>query len=63
MSLIDKTAQMPDLLKTSEVADFLRVSHPTIKRWIRDGDMKAHQITPNGSYRIEKEELIKKIAP
>jgi len=63
MTIAEKTNLLPDLLKVSEVADLLRVSQPTVKRWVRDGVIRGHQFAENGEYRIEKEEITKKMAP
>ena len=61
MTIKEKISQLPDLLKVSEVSDLLRVSQPTVKRWIREGDIKGMRFSDGGEYRIEKEEISKKI--
>tara|TARA_Y100000593_G_scaffold94928_1_gene197307 strand:- start:2181 stop:2372 length:192 start_codon:yes stop_codon:yes gene_type:complete len=61
MELQEKIKSMPDLLKVNEVADILRVSAPTVKRWINEGQIEASQFHDKGSYRIQKTELQKLI--
>jgi|TARA_R100001530_G_scaffold44592_1_gene33773 excisionase family DNA binding protein len=61
MTIAEKTKQLPDLLKVSEVASLLRISQPTVKRWVREGWLKGHQFGHGGAYRIEKEEILKKM--
>jgi excisionase family DNA binding protein len=46
---------MSELLTPDEVADRLRVSIDTVRRYIRNGDMPAIKI--GGQFRIEENEL------
>jgi len=43
------------------VASLLRFSQPTIKRWVREGALRGHQIIEGGEYRIEKEDILKRL--
>lgn len=38
-------------LTTGQVADYCRVSHTTVHKWIEGGDLKAYRI-PSGHHRI-----------
>tara|TARA_R100000479_G_C6223106_1_gene142404 strand:+ start:223 stop:423 length:201 start_codon:yes stop_codon:yes gene_type:complete len=61
MSIEEKTEKLPDLLTVPEVASLLRFSQPTIKRWVREGALRGHQIIEGGEYRIEKEDILKRL--
>ena len=49
---------MPDVLKIREVADYLRVSQLTIKRYCKRGLIKYSRINSRGDRRITKEAVI-----
>lgn len=61
MTIEEKTKAMPELLKVSEVANLLRISQPTVKRWVRDGVIRGHQFAEGGEYRIEKEDILNRL--
>jgi len=46
---------LPDLLTVREVADLLRVSPLTIKRWGKSGRLEAIRINSRGDRRYKKE--------
>lgn len=46
-----------DRLRPDEVADFYRVSTGTVRRWIREGKMKAKKV--NGRFKIPYKEALK----
>lgn len=46
---------LPDLLTIGEVADLLRVSPLTIKRWGKKGKLPAIRINSRGDRRYKKE--------
>ena len=48
-------SDLPDLLKIREVADILRVSPLTIKRWGKKGKLPAIRINSRGDRRYKKE--------
>ena len=48
------------LLTVNEAAAFLRTTEQTLKRWIRDGKIKA--VTFGRKYLISKEEISRRIA-
>lgn len=48
-------ADLPDLLTIKEVADLLRVSPLTIKRWGKKGKLPAIRINSRGDRRYKKE--------
>ena len=48
-------ATMPDLLTVREVAEILRVSPLTIKRWGKRGKLPAIRINSRGDRRYRKE--------
>ena len=52
---IDK---MPDLLTVREVAEILRVSPLTIKRWGKRGKLPAIRINSRGDRRYKKEAVL-----
>lgn len=49
---------LPDLLTVREVADVLRVSPLTIKRWGRRGKLPAIRINSRGDRRYRKEAVL-----
>lgn len=61
MSIVNKSAtrvslsDLPDLLTIREVADILRVSPLTIKRWGKKGKLPAIRINSRGDRRYKKE--------
>ncbi len=49
---------LPDLLTVREVADVLRVSPLTIKRWGKRGKLPAIRINSRGDRRYKKEAIL-----
>jgi excisionase family DNA binding protein len=49
---------LPDLLTVSEVAEILRVSTLTIKRWGKRGKLPAIRINSRGDRRYKKEQVL-----
>lgn len=49
---------LPDLLTVREVADLLRVSPLTIKRWGKKGKLPAIRINSRGDRRYRKEQVL-----
>jgi len=49
---------LPDLLTVREVADILRVSPLTIKRWGKRGKLPAIRINSRGDRRYRKEAVL-----
>jgi len=49
---------LPDLLTVREVADLLRVSTLTIKRWGKRGKLPAIRINSRGDRRYRKEQVL-----
>ncbi len=49
---------LPDLLTVGEVADLLRVSPLTIKRWGKRGKLPAIRINSRGDRRYKKESVL-----
>lgn len=50
-----KLEELPDLLTVKEVAEILRVSPLTIKRWGKRGKLPAIRINSRGDRRYRKE--------
>jgi excisionase family DNA binding protein len=50
---------LPDLLTIREVADLLRVSTLTIKRWGKKGKLPAIRINSRGDRRYKKEVVMR----
>lgn len=50
---------LPDLLTIKEVADLLRVSPLTIKRWGKKGKLPAIRINSRGDRRYRKEIILR----
>ena len=50
--------RLPDLLTVREVADLLRVSPLTIKRWGKRGKLPAIRINSRGDRRYKKESVL-----
>ncbi|HLE49162.1 MAG TPA: helix-turn-helix domain-containing protein [Patescibacteria group bacterium] len=53
-----KLDELPDLLTVREVADILRVSPLTIKRWGKRGKLPAIRINSRGDRRYKKEAVL-----
>lgn len=51
--------EMPDLLTIDEVANLLRVSKITLKRWGKKGKLPAIRINSRGDRRYKKEEVLR----
>ncbi len=49
------------LLRMSEAQEFLGVSANTMRRWDREGTLKAIRITPGGNRRYKREDIEKLI--
>lgn len=49
---------LPDLLTVREVADLLRVSPLTLKRWGKRGKLSAIRINSRGDRRYKKEAVL-----
>jgi len=65
MSLKNKTttkvslSDLPDLMTIREVADLLRISPLTIKRWGKKGKLPAIRINSRGDRRYRKEVVLR----
>ncbi len=53
-----KLLDLPDLLTVKEVAELLRVSPLTIKRWGKRGKLPAIRINSRGDRRYKKEAVL-----
>ena len=53
-----KLIDLPDLLTVREVAELLRVSPLTIKRWGKRGKLPAIRINSRGDRRYRKESVL-----
>lgn len=53
-----KLAEMPELLTPREVAEILRVSILTVKRWSNKGKLRAMRINSRGDRRYHKKEIL-----
>jgi excisionase family DNA binding protein len=53
-----KLGDLPDLLTVREVAELLRVSPLTIKRWGKRGKLPAIRINSRGDRRYKKEAVL-----
>ena len=53
-----KLHELPDLLTVREVAELLRVSPLTIKRWGKRGKLPAIRINSRGDRRYKKEAVL-----
>lgn len=52
-------SELPDLLTIREVADLLRISPLTIKRWGKKGKLPAIRINTRGDRRYRKEVILR----
>lgn len=53
-----RLTELPDLLTVREVAELLRVSPLTIKRWGKRGKLPAIRINSRGDRRYKKEAIL-----
>jgi len=53
-----KLHELPDLLTVREVAELLRVSPLTVKRWGKRGKLPAIRINSRGDRRYKKEAVL-----
>lgn len=51
--------ELPELLTIEEVANLLRVSKITLKRWGKSGKLPAIRINSRGDRRYKKEEVMR----
>jgi excisionase family DNA binding protein len=51
--------ELPELLTIEEVANLLRVSKITLKRWGKTGKLPAIRINSRGDRRYKKEEVMR----
>lgn len=42
-----------EVLTVSEAARLLKMSPDAVRRWVRDGHLRAYRVGPRGPYRIE----------
>lgn len=54
-NLTEGPPEQPEFLTPQEVAELLRVSVYTVRRWIKEGDLPAYKV--GRSWRIDQEEL------
>ena len=52
-------SDLPDLMTIREVADLLRISPLTIKRWGKKGKLPAIRINSRGDRRYKKEVILR----
>lgn len=48
-----------ELLTVPQAARLASVSHPTIRRWIREEGLRSYQLKKGGRIRIDKADLVK----
>ena len=53
-----KKQDFPELLTKTEVADYLRVSRATIKRWTKNGSIPFIRINKRGDMRFKKDDIL-----
>ncbi len=53
-----KINELPDVLSVREVANLLRVTTSTIKRWIHKGILPAHRISSRGDQQVLKKDVL-----
>lgn len=53
-----KLADMPELMTPREVAEILRVSLLTVKRWSNKGKLNAMRINSRGDRRYRKQDIL-----
>lgn len=46
-----------NLLTLREVAEAVKVSETTVRRWVRDGSLSAYKIGKRGQLRVKEEDL------
>ncbi len=51
-----------DVFTVDEAAEYLRVSRPTVYRWMRDGQLPFY-VLPKGGRRLKKQDLEQLLKP
>jgi excisionase family DNA binding protein len=46
-----------NLLTLREVADVVKVSETTVRRWVRDGSLAAYKVGKRGQLRVREQDL------
>jgi len=46
-----------NLLTLREVAELVKVSESTVRRWVRDGSLVAYKVGKRGQFRVKEEDL------
>lgn len=53
-----KLSELPDILTITEVANLLRVSNLTVKRWGKRGEIPFFRVNSRGDRRYKKQDII-----
>ena len=55
---IAQTLYIEDIMTTSEVASFLKVSVSAVRRWTREGNLRGHRLGGRGDWRYFKRDVM-----
>lgn len=55
-------SEYPDYITTKELAELLKVTEQTVKKWISQGEIKPSLRLPNGDSRFIFQEVVKQLS-
>ena len=57
VTTMPKAVRFPELMNTTQAAEFLGVDVYTLRKWARDGSVRAYKVGPK-LWRFQKSELL-----
>jgi excisionase family DNA binding protein len=52
-----------EFLTIAEVADLLRCSAPTVRRWVRSGTLNAYRLANSGPWLFRRDDILRHLTP
>lgn len=54
----DASEEIESVMTTEDVARFLKVSIPAVRRWTREGKLRGHRLGGHGDWRYVKKDVM-----